>query len=158
MPVFFFLDLGKEIEGTATEKNHKNQVEILSWQLSESNSASWMHGGAGTVSFSDVPFSKRLDKASAKIFQYCAASKKIPTATLSCLRATGNESPTEYLSIKLTDSFITSYSTGGSSGDDVPMESFTLNFAKIEILAKAPDGATQGTASYDMREVLAAAK
>lgn len=157
MPVFFFLDLGKEIEGTATEKNHKNQVELMSWQLSESNSASWAHGGAGTVSFGDIPMSKKLDKASAKIFQYCAASKKIPQATLSCLRAAGNESPSEYLNIKLTDCFVTSYSTGGSSGDDVPIESFTLNFAKIEILSKAPDGATQGTASYDLRQVVASA-
>ncbi len=156
MPVFFFLDLGKEIEGTATEKNHKNQIEILSWQLSESNTASWMHGGAGTVSFGDIPFTKRLDKASAKIFQHCAASKKINQAVLSCLRAAGNESPSEYLHIKFTDCFITSYSTGGSAGDDVPSESFSLNFSKIEILAKTPDGATQGTASYDLKQVLAA--
>ncbi len=155
MSVFFFLDLGKDIEGTATEKNHKNQIEVISWQVSESNTACWAQAGAGSVSFGDIPFIKKLDKSSAKIFQYGASGKKIDQATLSCVRASGNESPSEYLNLKLTDCYVTSYSTGGTAGDDVPTESFSLNFSTIEILSKAPDGKTEGTASYDLRLVLA---
>lgn len=50
------------------------------------------------------------------------------------------ETQQEYLKIKFTDIIVTSYQTGGSG--DVPMESISFNFAKIEIEYKPqnPDG------------------
>ena len=67
---------------------------------------------------------------------------------------TGQENQ-EFLKITLTDVIISSYQAGRMSGD-IPMDSFKLNFAKIEYEYKpqSPDGSLDASvkAGWDLKE------
>jgi len=72
---------------------------------------------------------------------------------LTCRRA-GKE-PRPYLTIKFTDCLVSSFQTGGSSGDEVPTDTASINFSKIEYsyTPQKKDG-TLGTAipaGYDLK-------
>ena len=43
----------------------------------------------------------------------------------------------EYLKIKFSDVLVSSYQTGGSQGDVLPMDQVSMNFSKIEMEYKA---------------------
>ena len=155
--VDYFLKLDG-VEGESTDERHKGEIEILSWSWGETNTAAMSPGrgggaGAGKVSMQDFHFVKSYDKASPSLFLKCATGEHIKEATLSVRKAGGDQQ--EYLKVTLTDVIITSYQTGGSSGDPVPTESFSLNFAKIEFEYKPqkPDGSLDAPvkAGYDLK-------
>jgi len=54
----------------------------------------------------------------------------IPDALLTCRKA-GKEAQ-EYLKIKFTDLLVSSFQTGGSTGQEIPIDSISVNFSKIE--------------------------
>lgn len=140
--VDYFLKI-KDIPGESQDKSHKNEIDLLSWSWGESNSGSHGGGGgggAGKVMMQDFNFTMHVNKASPKLFLACATGQHIPEATLVCRKA-GKEQQ-EYLKVKFTDLLVSSYQTGGSSGQVVPVEQISLNFAKIEIsyAPQKPDG------------------
>lgn len=130
--VDYFLKL-KEIEGESTDSKHKNEIDIESWSWGETNSGSHAYGGgggAGKVAMNDFQFAMRVNKASPKLLLACASGQHIKEGLLTCRKA-GKEQQ-EYLKIKFTDLLVSSFQTGGSSGDVVPVDQISLNFAKIE--------------------------
>jgi len=141
----FFLKI-EGIDGESTDDRHKGEIEIqsFSWGVSNAGSmSSGSGGGAGKASFQDMHFTRRLDKASPKLALACATGQHIPSAVLVCRKSGSDGKPVEYYTITLTDLLISSVATGGSSGGtDLPTESFSLNFAKIEwaYLPVGPDG------------------
>lgn len=132
--VDYFLKI-KEVEGESNDAKHKNEIDVEAWSWAETQGGtggfSGGGGGAGKVSMGDFNFTMRVNKASPKLFLYCASGKHIPEATLTCRRA-GDEQQ-EYLKYKFTDILISSYQTGGSNGDVVPMDNISFNFSKIEV-------------------------
>jgi type VI secretion system secreted protein Hcp len=155
MATDYFLKLDG-IEGESSQKGHENQIDLLSWSWGESNSGSSSDGGgsgSGKVSMQDFSFSMKINKSSPNLFKACASGAHIKEGTLTCRRA-GKE-PRPYLTIKFTDCLISSFQTGGSSGDEVPTDSISLNFSKIEYSysPQKADG-TLGTAipaAYDIK-------
>lgn len=133
MAVDYFLKIDS-VPGESTDSKHKNEIDLLSWSWGETNSGSHAYGGgggAGKVSMNDFSFTMNVNKASPKLFLACATGQHIKEALLVCRKA-GKEQQ-EYLKIKFSDLLISSYQTGGSSGDVVPVENITFNFDKIEI-------------------------
>jgi type VI secretion system secreted protein Hcp len=130
--VDYFLKI-KDIEGESTDGKHKNEIDIESWSWGESNSGSHAYGGgggAGKVAMQDFNFTMRVNKASPKLLLACANGQHIKEALLTCRKA-GKEQQ-EYLKVKFTDLLVSTFQTGGSSGDVVPVDQISLNFAKIE--------------------------
>ena len=121
------------IEGESTDKTHGKEIDVLSWSFGASQSGSMAGGGggAGKVSMQDFTFTKSFDKSSPKLFEALATGQHLKEAKL-VLRSAGG-SQLEYLVITFSDVLISSYSTGGSSGDDRPTESVSLNFAQIKM-------------------------
>lgn len=151
------------IDGESTDERHKNEIEILSWSWGETNTATNAAAGrgggagAGKVSMQDFHFTTVMSKASPKLFEACATGQHIKEAILTARKAgdAGRESQ-EYLTIRLTDVLISSYQTGGSNGDGgIPVDSFSLNFSKIEFEYKPqkPDGSLDAPvkAGYDLK-------
>jgi type VI secretion system secreted protein Hcp len=130
--VDYFLKLDG-IKGESADSKHKDEVDVESWNWSETNAGSSVGGGrgAGKVSMQDFSFSMKVNKASPKLFAYCANGQPIASALLTCRRAGKDQQ--EYLKITFTDVLVSSYSTGGSAADVVPLEQITLCFNKIEI-------------------------
>jgi len=140
--VDYFLKIDS-VPGESADSKHKNEIDIESWSWGETNSGSHAGGGgggAGKVSMQDFSFTMRINKASPKLFLACATGQHIKEALLTCRKA-GKEQQ-EYLKIKFSDLLVSTYQTGGSAGDVVPVDQIALNFAKIEITyaAQKPDG------------------
>ncbi len=155
MAVDYFLKFDG-IEGESQDEKHKNEIEILSWSWGMTQTGTSGYGGgagAGRVNVQDVTFSKRVDKASPKLMEKCATGEHIKNAILVARKA-GKEQQ-EYLKLKFTDVIVSSFSTGGSGGDEIPLEQISLNFAKYEVeyREQKPDGTLGGTikSGYDIK-------
>ena len=102
----------------------------------------------------DFHFTMKVNKASPKLFLACATGQHIKEALLICRKA-GKEQQ-EYLKIKFADLLVSSYQTGGSAGDVVPVDQISLNFAKIEFsyAPQKPDGKLDSPVvhKYDLKE------
>lgn len=154
------VDMFLKIDGVAGESSdakHKGEIDILAWSWGMTQSGS-MHvgtgGGSGKVSVQDIHITKRVDKATPVLLNYCCTGKHFKEVTLSVNKAGGDK--LEYLKMEMKDVLISSYSTGGSPHDDAVHESLSLNFAQYKVIytPQKADGTADATVeqSYDIRE------
>lgn len=139
MAVDYFLKI-TGIEGESKDSKHGSEIDILSFSWGESNQGSMSYGGgggAGKVSMQDFHFVMKLNKASPKLLLACATGEHIKEATLTARKA--GKTQVEYLKIIMADLLVSSYQTGGSGGDEVPLDQIALNFSKINIEYKQQD-------------------
>lgn len=123
------------VKGESTDSNHKDEIELLSYSHGVSQPISAVastSGGAtsGRCNHTDLSVSKLLDVASPVLNQLCCTGKHIDSIVLTIRRSDGDKS-IPYMVYKLTDTVISSVSIGGSS-DQVPVETVTFNYSKIE--------------------------
>lgn len=130
--VDYFLKL-QGIDGESTDSKHSGEIEVLSWSFGATQAGSFgagSGGGAGKVQMQDFHFVMKVNKASPKLMLACATGEHIKSAKLTCRKAGGDQQ--EYMSVTLSDALVSSYQTGGSAGDAIPTDQFSLNFSKIE--------------------------
>src|ERR1700756_5770573 len=147
------------IEGESQDSKHKNEIPLDAWSFGEANHGTYAYGGgggAGKVKMEDFHFSKKTDKASPKLFLACADGEHIKSAILTARKA-GKEQQ-EYLQITFSDLLVSSFQTSGSGGGDItPVESISLNFAKIKVQYKEQkaDGTLGGStvAEVDLKQM-----
>jgi type VI secretion system secreted protein Hcp len=131
--VDMFLDLDG-VKGESIDKAHKDKIDILAWSWGLSNTGTFHHGsggGAGKANFQDISVTKYIDAASPDLMLYCANGKHFAKGKLIVRKA--GEKPLEYLTIDIEKVLVSSYSTGGSGGEERLTENVTLNFAKVKI-------------------------
>jgi len=131
MAVDVFLKLG-DIKGESKDDKHPNEIEVLSWSWGVHQVGTIGHGtggGAGKADFNALSITHHFDKASPNLMMACAVGDHIKEATLVARKA--GKTPQEYLIIKMNDILVTSVAPSGSS--EHPMESFTLQPAKIDL-------------------------
>lgn len=134
MAVDMFIKIA-DIEGESTDNKHAKEIDVLAWSWGASQSGSFHGGGgggAGKASFQDISFTKYIDKASTNLLKSVASGQHIKDAILT-VRKAGGDNPVEYLIITMTGVMVSSYSTGGSGGEERLTENVTLNFAKVEM-------------------------
>jgi len=145
------------IPGESTDANHRDEIDVLSYNWGESQPpmAGAPGGGAGgMVAMQDFHFAMRVNKASPKLFLACASGLHIRNAVLTVRRSGGN--PVEFLKWTLTDVTVGSYQTATDvSLGEPPLEQINLRFAKIETEYRAvkPDGSLDAPikAGWDVR-------
>ena len=121
------------IPGESTDTKHKDEIVLTSFNMGVSNAGSASSGGGGgegKASFHDFNFTHKFDKASPLLMLACASGKHIKDAILTARKA--GKGGFEFLFIKMNDVLVTSSQTG-ASGDDLPVESVSLAFGKIEV-------------------------
>ena len=104
--------------GESKHEKHKDQIQLLAWSWGLSQSGSFGHGtggGAGKANVQDISFTKYLDKSSTAFIKALVTGAHITTVTLFISKAGGKQE--DYFTIKLTSAMVTSYSTGGSGGN-----------------------------------------
>jgi type VI secretion system secreted protein Hcp len=128
----------KDIEGEVVAQGVEKSIEVYSFSWGVANTVTpGSTGGralsAGKAQMSSLNIMKKVDKASAKLFQSCADGKQIAEATV-VMRKAINGKQEIFLKYVLTDLMVESVQWSGSSGgDDTPTESVSLAFAKAQI-------------------------
>ncbi|MBV5275297.1 MAG: type VI secretion system tube protein Hcp [Lamprocystis purpurea] len=151
MAVDMFLKL-EGVKGESQDSKHSEEIDVLAWSWGMSQSGS-MHvgggGGAGKVSIQDLSITKYIDKSSPVLMMYCSSGKQFKEGLLT-VRKAGGDSPVEYLLIKMTEVIVTSYSTGGSGGQDLLTENISLNFAEVDVdyTPQKQDGTAEAAIKY----------
>ena len=145
------------IKGESLDEKHKDKIEIdsFSWGVSnDGNMGRGGGGGTGKANFQDLHFTKQTDKASAKLVAAASSGAHITKAVLTARKAGGKAGQVEYLIITMEDVMVSSFQTGGNSGNSsIPVDSFALNYTKIkyEYMPQKADGSLEGAipATYD---------
>jgi len=133
MAVDMFLKLDG-IDGESVDDSHGKEIDLLAWSWGMSQSGTFHSGGgggAGKANFQDISITKYVDKASATLMAKLATGDHVAKARLTVRKA--GKTPLEYIIIEMEKVMITSYSTGGSGGEDKLTENITLNFAKVKV-------------------------
>jgi type VI secretion system secreted protein Hcp len=144
------------IEGESKDTKHPSELEIesFSWGATQSGSfSSQGGGGAGKVSMQDFHFVVKNGKASPKLMEACATGQHIKQSLLTCRKAGGKQE--EYLKVKFSDCLISSFQTGGSGSDILPLDQISFNFSKLEYeyFEQKADGSLAGVVKtgYDLK-------
>jgi type VI secretion system secreted protein Hcp len=135
------------------EMKGKDAIEILDVSHGVSMPLSGATAGgqarhSGRAEFQDMTFTKYVDATSPHLVSFCAGGNIIPTAVISHFVASQKDATsTPILSHETTisDVIVTSYSLSWG-GHDLPVESISLNFGKIQWSKKEMDNTSKGKA------------
>ncbi len=144
----YFLKLDPKVEGESTDSKHKGEIEVETFGYSISNPSSALLGGgagSGKSSPGEMVFTKKFDKSSPRLAQAVAQGDHFKTAILTVRKSGGTQQ--EYFTVTLNDVFVSSYSGSGPGNGGLPMESFSLNYAKMvqEYKEQKADGTLGGS-------------
>jgi len=138
------------VTGEATHKDHKDEIEILSWSWDVANTSGAASGGGsgkgkaqpGTFNFVHI-----FDKASPVLAKNCVSGKHFKDAILTCRKSGDGQG--EYLKITMKEVFISNVAPAGSQGGDV-LENVVVTYKDIEFAYKAQNdkGATTGDVKF----------
>ncbi len=130
-----FMKLG-DIKGEATDADHKEWVIIESMSSPMYRSvpagAKDQQRTKGETTLGDIACSRQLDKSSTKLQEACANGTFFKEVEIHfCTTVKNKQEP--YLTYKLSDVIISSYSFhGNSSGSPLPSEQITLGYSQVE--------------------------
>jgi len=133
------------IPGESTDAQHKQWIELLSYNFgaAQPHSGSVSSGGSRSLQRVDIsPFDvvKALDKASPKLFLHCCNGQHISKIELELCRAGGDKQL--YMKYELEDVIVTSYSTSGAAGGDLPSEALSFAMGKVTLTYTETDHKT----------------
>src|SRR5688572_8813997 len=114
MPSDYLLEIDG-ILGEAQDSKIKNSIEVESFSWGQTHPGSFSHGmggSTGKVSFQDVHFTTKVNKASPNLAMSCAIGKHIHKAVLHVRKATGDGGQQEYYKVTLEDVLVSSYQSG----------------------------------------------
>ena len=153
MAVDYFLKIDG-IKGESTDVKHEDEIDIHSFSFGESNDGSALDDQARQARHAGLQL---RDGGSAGPHRPC--SSRSPRASTSRRRSSRPARPVRRSSWSSSSGrcptcIFTSYNEGGSAGDLVPLDQFSLNFTKIEIEYKTQkeDGSLDQTvrAGWDL--------
>jgi type VI secretion system secreted protein Hcp len=133
LAVDYFLKIDG-VPGESTDNKHKNEIDVVAFSWGATNHPGLAYGGgggAGKAQIQDFHFTMRVNKASPRLLLACIKGQHLKMATLTARKA--GKAQQEYLIYKFTEVTVSSYQTGGSSGDVIPMDSISLAFSKFEV-------------------------
>ncbi|HEX6250909.1 MAG TPA: type VI secretion system tube protein Hcp [Gemmatimonadaceae bacterium] len=117
-----YLKLG-DIKGESRDDNHKNEIEVLSWSFGTSRTGVQVPPPAGPGT---LTITKAVDKSSPQLLQASTSGRKFDQMTITLPPRPGERART----VTLRDVVIASVQRSDSG--DVPTESISFNFTKID--------------------------
>ena len=117
-----YLKLG-DIKGESTDDRHRNEIEVLSWSWGTSRTGAQVRpaSGPGTLTIT-----KAVDKSSPQLLQASTSGRKFDQMTITLPPRPGERART------VTLKGVVIASVQRSDSGDVPTESISFNFTKIE--------------------------
>ena len=108
------------VEGESTHKDHKKEIDVLSFQWAVNNASSGAKGGGsglGQAKANDFMFVHNYDKASPVLVKACASGKHFKDAVMTVRKA--GEGQQDFLKVTMKEVFITSIQPSGASGGEL---------------------------------------
>ena len=128
--VDMFIKIGN-IKGESTDKVHKEEIDVLAWSWGVSKgTARTKKGLLPPACITDLSFTKFIDSATPELILNGVSGENIPTAILTVRKA--GETPIEYLKLEMSNVSVSSFTTGGSGGEDRLTENVTLQFQSVK--------------------------
>ena len=127
------------VEGESTHKDHKGEIEVLSWSWGVSNASSVGSGtgsGRGKATAQDLHFNHYYDKASPVLAKQCASGKHFKEVVITSRKS--GEGQKDFMKITMKEVFISSVSNSGG-GDGGIMESVSMSYGSVDFSYKAQD-------------------
>lgn len=148
------------IPGECTEDQHKDWIEILSFDhgINQPTSATASSAGGATTGHCehrDYSIVKYIDKASPKLYEVSSSGKHIKEVTIEFMRAAGG-SKVKYMEVKMEEVVISSVHPGASkNAEGFPTEAVSFNYGTIKWVytqQKRGDGSGGGnvTGGWDL--------
>jgi type VI secretion system secreted protein Hcp len=130
-----FMKIG-DIKGEATDQEHSDWIIIESMSSpmfrSIPEGARDAQRSRGDTTLGDIVVVRELDKSSTKLQENCANGTFFSEVEIHFCTQVKNKQQ-EYLTYKLKDVIITSYSFhGNAAGDPLPTEEVTLGYTEVE--------------------------
>ena len=138
--MFLKVGLSGDTKGEAMDKDHKDEIDVLSWSWGATNSGTTHVGGgsgSGKTAFADLKIVKYIDLSSPQLYLSCANGKHYDEVKLTVRKA--GDRPLDYVVITAKEVIISSVTSGGSGGEDRLTETITLNYAKITVVYRTLD-------------------
>jgi len=140
------------LKGESTDSEHKDWIELLSFNhsISQPASATANSAGGGTIGrcqHSDFSITKYVDLASPKMYELCSSGKHLKNVTIDLMRSSG-DSRVKYMEIKMEQVVISHVAPAG--GGDFPSEAVSFNYGTIKwtyTQQKRADGSQGGNAA-----------
>jgi len=126
------------VEGESIHKDHKGQIEVMSWSWGARNATlgTGTGSGKGKGDPNDLHFTHHYDKASPVLAKMCAQGKHFKEVVMTSRKS--GEGQKDFLKITMKEVFITGVSPSGSSGGDI-LESVSMSYKDIEFGYKPQD-------------------
>lgn len=140
--------------GEAQDKDHKDWSDILSFNQAISQPGAGATGPTrrrGDVVMADFVVVKELDKASPKLAESICKGKIFAKVDIHVTASTTDAGRVTYYAYELKNVMVTDYSIAGSGqAEDVPTETFSLNFEELKVTYTEVDkaGAAKGNVEY----------
>ena len=138
------------IEGETKDSDHEKWVDIESFGWGAHHASSFQHGTGGATqaaSSTDFNFMKKVDSASAALFQALVQAAHITKVTFEIIKTSSGGTKFPFYKVELSPCMISSYQSSGT-GDPV-MESVTLSFGKAAFKYKPQDQAGEPMAEKE---------
>jgi type VI secretion system secreted protein Hcp len=141
------------VTGDGSAAGGAGTIEVSSFSWGASNaSITNAATSRGKAKISSITITKSVDQASPAFFKNVCAGAHYPSVTLALRKAGGGAAgvaPSDSMQIVLSNVFVSRYSMSGA-GDEVPTESITLNFTKIE-MTYTPAGEASISTGWDLK-------
>jgi type VI secretion system secreted protein Hcp len=119
------------VDGESLDADHKGWCDVLSYENAMSREAGFGIPGDAPSRHMDFAVTKELDRATPILAQLCSEGAPLSSATLEITAPSVSAGNVAYMKYELTDVVVTSVSTSGAAGGDVPQETVTLNYGKV---------------------------
>ncbi len=126
------------VDGEATHKDHKGQIEVLSWSWGAANASALAGGGSGKGKGEGHPFQfvHLYDKSSPVLAKHCAQGKHFASVVLTARKS--GEGQKDYFKVTMKEVLINHIAPSGSQGGDIT-ESVSMTYKDIEFSYKPQD-------------------
>lgn len=126
------------VTGESTHKDHKGEIEVLSWVWGVNNSGGGTSGGSGKGKAipGEFQFTHRYDKSSPILAKYCASGKHFAEVVLTACKSGDGQVP--FLRTTFSEAFVISVQPSGNIGAEIT-ERVVFSYKKVEFAYKAQD-------------------
>jgi type VI secretion system secreted protein Hcp len=126
------------IDGESTHKDHKGEIEVLSWTWHVANESGGSGGGSGKGKAvpGEFEFSHLYDKASPVLAKHCASGKHFDSVTMTARKA--GDGQRDFLVFKLKEAVIKSVRVCASAQGDT-IEEVAVGYKQIDVVYRRQD-------------------